>query len=302
MSKLALITGGSGFVGTHLIKHLKEIGWNVEAPTLPVENYTEVVQCIRNVVEKQGPIHAVIHLAALSSHHYTETHQTETYQINLGGTAHMVKAIVDFSPDAHFVFPSTAQVYRAPHPLEEPTMTEEWPVLPRSAYAQTKLFAEAVLREASRVYNLKSTVLRVFNHTHRTQSPEFFLPHIYSEILKVKSGERPPVIEVGDLSVKRDIGAVVDLVGAFRSVLEHVAKTDSFQIFNVCSGKARKLQDLASLLAQKLDVQVEFHTDTKRLRPNDATSIKGSFDLLHAKTGWKPSCETDAQLIDNFLA
>lgn len=302
MARTAVITGGSGFIGSHLAARLKAAGWSIEIPNLKIEDFVEVRSAFRAISQKFEKIDAIVHLAAVSSYQYTEAHPTESYHINIGGTAHVVQAIQESCPHAHLVFPSTAQVYRAPALNEEPVMNEAWPLLPRSIYAQTKLYSESILKDASKVYGLKCTVLRVFNHTHKSQSPEFFLPHIYHEILKAKTDPKSSLIEVGDLSVKRDLGAVSDLVSAFQAVLDNSEKLESFEIFNVCSGRARKLQDLAHLLAQKLDVAVSFHTDPKRLRPGDATSICGSHDRLKAKTGWQPKCVSDIELIENFLS
>jgi nucleoside-diphosphate-sugar epimerase len=298
VAKKVFLTGGSGFIGTHLRAHLEQHDWRVFAPSTHLKDHAQLEKDL-----KQDKWDAVIHLAAVSAYNFCEANPDETFHTNVAGTALLARLVSRICPSARIVFASTAQVFNAPVASVSQTefvLDESWKAAPSNVYPQSKLLAEKILAEYAARFGLKASVLRIFNHTHRSQSPDFFLPYIYSEL--TKSQDKDPVdIPVGNIDIKRDVGAVKDLVGAFLATLEASDKIGPFDIFNVCSGKARSLRKLAELLAQRLDVPATFRIDQSRVRPNEPASVLGSAKKLTERTGWVPSVVSDEQLIDSFL-
>lgn len=296
MAKRVFLTGGSGFIGTHLRAHLEKHDWHVFAPSTHLKDHEHLEKDL-----KQDKWDAVIHLAAASAYNFCEANPDETFHTNVAGTALLARLVSKNCPSARIIFASTAQVYNAPVASAAQTefvLDENWQAAPANVYPQSKLLAEKVLEEYSSRFGLRASVLRIFNHTHRSQSPDFFLPHIYKELSQAKG---PVEIPVGNIDVKRDVGAVKDLVGAFHATLEASNQIGPFDIFNVCSGKARSLRRLAELLAQRLGIPATFRIDPSRVRPNEPASILGSAKKLNTRTGWAPTVATDEELIDSFL-
>jgi GDP-4-dehydro-6-deoxy-D-mannose reductase len=157
-----------------------------------------------------------------------------------------------------------------------------------------------LLHDAARRTGQPVTVLRLFNHTHRSQPTRYFLPHIHAALRAAPPGERA-VVPVGNLHVERDMGALPDLMRAFLAVLEARRGDEGLAIYNVCSGVGHRLDNLAEALAARLGVDAEFHTDQDRVRANDPRRVVGSHQRLTEATGWTPSCTTLDALLDAFL-
>ena len=286
-----LITGAEGFVGSRL------------APVLAARG-DAVITCFVDVLDPAALAahlaasapETVIHLAAISHVPTCERDPARALRVNLDGTATLLEAMRRAAPGARLVFASTAQVYRAPAPAEPAVAIDEArEIAPQNVYARTKWDAELLIADACRRGELTATVLRLFNHTHKTQSPEFFLPHLYRSIVQ---GHRR--IPVGNLHVARDLGSVDDLVGAFAAVLAR-ADAPAHEVLNVCSGTAKHLATVAAELASRLSAEVEWVTDPARVRPGEPEVICGSHAALTRLTGWTPTCVDERTLIDAFL-
>lgn len=297
-----LITGGLGFIGSKLTTGLVAKGYLVSSPKfdlLSASSVNEVV-CSQNW-------DAVIHLAAMSHMMTCEKDPAAAYRVNLSGTALLLDAIQTHCPQSHFIFASSAQVYRAPRQGETNAIifAEDHPISPQNIYARTKYAGELLIRDASERWGLKTTILRLFNHTHRSQSSEFFLPHLYSAMLAFADRGEGSIL-VGNLDLYRDLGSLDDLVRAFISVLETAqtprGEQTKMDLFNVCSGSPKNLRLLAGALAKRLNLNVRFELDPTRIRPGELKSVMGSHLKLSQATGWQPNCVTEEDLLTAFLA
>ena len=290
-----LITGASGFIGQHLLKALrKNQELQLFAPS-PEELDLRHPQAPAKTLATQK-WDAVIHLAGMSHVVECENNRDQALAINVEGTKALLQLLLEQGHPCHFVLASTAQIYRAPageEITEGVVFDEERPLMPQNFYAQTKRMAEEAVFVASQK-GLRATVLRLFNHTHKTQAPSFFLPHIYSQLL---SGN--PKIPVGNLDLERDIGSVRDLIRAFELILK-VADWN-FEIFNVCTGYPKNLRRLVQLLRTRMQATAEFVDDPSRHRPGEALRLVGSHKKLSARTGWQPRVLNEEQLIEDFL-
>ncbi|HVY62714.1 MAG TPA: GDP-mannose 4,6-dehydratase, partial [Planctomycetota bacterium] len=132
-------------------------------------------------------------------------------------------------------------------------------------------------------------------------SPDFFLPAVYAELAKAPPGG-PAEVRVGNLDVRRDIGAIGDLVEAFAAILDRPPAPGEARTFNVCSGRTKLLRSLAESLAARLGVRATFVVDPARVRSGEAVSIRGSHARLTAATGWEPKRAGEAELVESFMA
>jgi GDP-4-dehydro-6-deoxy-D-mannose reductase len=286
-----LITGTLGFVGAPLLKVLKAQGLDARAAELDLlkpETITRELDAVKPAL--------VVHLAGLSHVPTCEKDPEMALRVNRDGTRLLAEAHAAAVGKARFLFASTAQVYAAAHGDEVTTQavfTEERKIAPQNAYAKTKWEAEEALRAVAAKTGLRVTLLRFFNHTHKTQTPDFFLPHIYQQLQAGKTE-----IPVGNLDVHRDFGALEDLLEALKIV---VSRDLPDEAYNICSGKAKHLRRLAEGLASRMGVQARFVTDPARVRKGEPLSLVGSHERLARATGWKPRSVTEDQLLDSFL-
>jgi|HubBroStandDraft_1064217.scaffolds.fasta_scaffold02206_8 GDP-4-dehydro-6-deoxy-D-mannose reductase len=295
-----LITGSGGFVGKRLAPFLRAGGREVIAGEFDILDFGAMVAAIR-----QAEPDAVIHLAGLSHMPTCEANPSEAFRVNLAGTASLLEALRTVAPQAWLLFASTAQVYGVPAvDLHRPVViSESCPIFPQNTYARTKWTAELLIEDACRRESLRATVFRLFNHTHKSQSPDFLLPYLYKTIVDAQSRHPGARVEVpvGNLHLSRDIGSVQDLVSAFAMTLDR-GPASTREVFNICSGVAQDLSALARGLATRLGVDLAFVVDGSRIRPGEPEIVIGSHDRLTQATGWQPRCTNESDLLDAFLA
>lgn len=291
--KRLLLTGGNGFVGSHLLPILEKNDYEVLDLHAGAVNLNDKSSITKALGATKWNI--VIHLAGISSVADCDRDPANARLVNVEYTKMLLEAVARTNPYAHFVFASTAQVYAPGEKLSETSA-----IAPINLYAQLKWEAEQAIQSFSEKSDLSATILRFFNHTHKTQPPNAFMPHIYKALMEVKGSAGPQKIPVGNLDLSRDIGSVRDLVQAILGVIQQ--QTWDFETFNVCSGHPKNLRTLAELLAAKLEVKPEFVVDPARVRANDPITIAGSHAKLTGATGWSPRVKTESQLIDDFLA
>ena len=298
-SQRILVTGASGFIGSRLVPFLRSQGHSVNGAHLDLLDFASIESAVRN-----EPLDCLIHLAAISHVPTCEKNPSLAYQTNLAGTAQLIEVLKRHQPQCHVLFASTAQVYAAPHGAEITqgvVFDENRAIAPQNHYANTKWLAELLVKDAAERYGLKTTVLRLFNHTHRAQSPDFFLPHLYSVLSSAGAGDHS-AISVGNLKLFRDIGSIGDLLEAFSHTIENLESFKPFEVFNVCSGKAKSLSILAEGLARLMNITPEFKIDPARVRPHEPINLCGSHRKLTEATGWRPTCHSEEELLRQFLA
>ena len=303
MSLKVLVTGAGGFIGSRLVPFLRSRGHAVTAGEFDLLDFAATGAVLAGESpEAPKSWDAVIHLAAISHVPTCEKDPALAFKTNLAGTAQLVEGMRRHCPSARLIFSSTAQVYAAPSREEAGgaiIMDEQRRIAPQNLYARTKWEAELLIADAAARGELSATVLRLFNHSHKSQSPDFFLPHLYQALLA-----QPATVPVGNLELSRDIGSIQDLLEAFGALLGRTdfAGLPRHELFNICSGQAKRLSTLAQGLAQRLGSQAQFVVDPSRLRAGEAEVLRGSHERLTQATGWRPRCLTEGELLDCFLA
>jgi GDP-4-dehydro-6-deoxy-D-mannose reductase len=299
----ALVTGGNGFVGRHLTAELRARG----IETLTAARVTEGADLdlpldlgdpdnVRGVVEL-AQADVVYHLAAQAFVPHATRAPLETYDTNVIGTARLIEAIRGLLPERQprLIYISSGEVYGSRPPGDLP-LRESLAPQPATPYAASKAAAEAIVLASVRTYGLRGLVTRAFNHIGPGQSDRFAVPAFAKRLAAIAAGgdARFPV---GNLTAQRDVLDVRDVVRAYADL--GTSGLDG-EIYNVCSGVPRKLEDVLRTLVTIARVGVEIREDPELMRPVDVPLVYGDNAKLKAATGWEPSLPFARSLRDVY--
>ncbi len=306
-----LLTGGAGFVGRHLISALqgefgtdidilvtsKSISMNTGAPThaLDVTDSIAVSETIRNY----APTH-VVHLAALAAVQNAQAQVDLAWRVHVFGSLNVAKAIMDHAPDCTLLYVSSGQVYGSTARTQD-HLDEDALLAPSNDYAVTKAAADLALG-AMAEQGLRCVRLRPFNHTGRGQTEDFVIPSFAMQIARIEAGLQLPVIKVGNLSAKRDFLDVRDVSRAYALTIARSMNLRCGAIYNIASGKPRRISDILRQLVSMSDVNIEIQQDFLRMRPLDTPSLTGNASRAKRDINWEPQFDFDETLDDVMAA
>lgn len=304
-----LVTGIEGFVGGHLARQLVNDGHEViglhfadVTSPLPAELSRGDVcdfDSTKALIERTLP-DAIIHLAGMSSVAASETHTLATYDVNALGTLKLLEAVRRLEIKPRILLISSADVYGRSN-VGRP-LTEDEPALPLSPYALSKLMTGEAGRFYHRAFGMDVVVLRPFSHTGPGQAPMFVFPKVAAGIARIEAGKAEPLIEMGNLEVRRDYSDVRDVVRAYSLALKHCRAGESY---NVTSGKPIIIREGVEKLRSLARVPVEIRSSEARFRAHDIPVLTGDPAKFKAETGWQPEIpftRTLADLLDYYRA
>ncbi len=300
-----LITGGGGFVGTHLIEALAAPGVEIEAWTRPGDRprtdfetppgtrwRTVDVLDRATVADALGTLRptAIFHCAGAA--HVGESWRATrfTLETNVIGTHHLLEAERWLGLGARVLVPGSAAVYA----VSAVPLTENSPLHPDSPYAVSKL-AQEQLSLAAAAEGQHVIVTRSFNHIGPRQAPTFAAASFARQIARAEAGLESPVLRVGNLDPRRDLTDVRDTVRAYIALID---KGRAGVVYNVCSGRTLRMRDLVDGLRQRALIDIEIETDPALLRPHDPPLVAGDPSLIREHTGWEASIPLERTLDD----
>jgi GDP-4-dehydro-6-deoxy-D-mannose reductase len=286
----ALVTGADGFVGRHLLGHLRANGDDA----VGVDRECDVTDAgsVRATLESVRP-DAVYHLAALTAVGASWSNPVEYTRVNVLGTKNVLDAASDVVPTASIVLVSSADVYGVVQPEDLP-LVETFRVAPANPYASSKVEAEHVGHDAVRERDQRVVIVRPFNHVGPGQSTNFVVPAIVDRLLQAVADGADEIV-VGDLSTRRDFSDVRDVVRAYRLLVD---KGVSGEVYNIASGVDVALFDIAQRLVAAIAPHVRLVTDASLIRPVEVPVSCGSYEKLRRATKWHPTITLDTSLHD----
>lgn len=308
----ALITGITGFVGSHLAEYLLAQGLQVDGTyrwrsrmdnIAHIKNKIGLIECdLRDpfstyaTIKRSEPDY-IFHLAAQSFVRASFDHPAGTIDSNIHGLLNVLEAVrkTELSPVIHVAGSSEEYGYVAP---DEVPITEKNPLRPLSPYAVSKVADDMLAYQYYKSYGLKTVVTRAFNHEGPRRGDVFVTSNFAKQIVEIEKGKRAPIIHVGNLNAQRDYTDVRDVVRAYYLAVQKCQYGESY---NICSGKPWVIKDMLDYLVSKSTAKnINVEIDQARMRPSDVEILHGDYSKFKAATGWNPEIPFEKTLDDTL--
>ena len=304
--KQIFITGGAGFIGSHLVELLLKKNYNVTA-LCHYNSHNELgwlkycaINKSRNLKIITGDINddifcdnilkfqdALINLAALISIPHSYTNPRIYFKTNVEGSMNLAKSSLK-NKLKKIVHISTSEVYGTA--IYVP-IDEKHELQPQSPYSASKISAETVMRSFYYSYGLPVVILRLFNTFGPRQSIRAVIPKIISQLLSDKKE-----IYLGNLKPTRDFSYVLDTCSAIELAGK---KTKVGQIYNYGSGEEINIKDLFNLISEIIGIKIKITTNKNLLRPKKSEVFRLLCDnrKFFLTTNFKPKFNLKKGLI-----
>ncbi len=308
-----LITGITGFAGSHLAEYLlsrndgevhgirrwrsrmdniSHLEGKVTLHTCDIRDATAMYELINRLRPDR-----IYHLAAQSFVPMSWIAPTETLTTNIIGQTNLLEAVRTCACPARIQIACSSEEYGLVRPEETP-IKESNPLRPLSPYGVSKVAQDLMGYQYHQSYGMFIVRTRGFNHTGPRRGDVFVTSNFARQIAEIEKGLRPPVIHVGNLEAIRDFTDVRDTVRAYYLVLE---QGEPGQAYNVATGKGYRIREMLDILLGLSHVKVSVEPDPQRMRPSDVELLIGDSTKLRQTTGWQPTIpfvQTMSDLLD----
>jgi GDP-mannose 4,6-dehydratase len=316
--KSVLITGITGFVGSHLSDYIIQKYPNIKIYGLtrwrsPKENIMHNLDhvtllhgdlldtsSLSTIIEKHK-FDIVFHLAAQSYVPYSFSAPQITLQTNIIGTCNLLEVIKQekarsgYNPIIHIC--SSSEVYGQVKENEVP-ITESVPLRPASPYAVSKVGEDMLGYQYWISWQLKTIRTRMFTHTGPRRGDVFVVSTFAKQIVEIEKGIRKPIIHVGNLDSIRTFIDVRDAVHAYWLL---VTKCPPGEVYNIGGVETLSIREMLNLMLSKTDMKnIKIEIDPSRLRPSDVTLQIPSTEKFNNITGWEPKIKFEQTIQDTL--
>lgn len=306
-----LITGITGFVGSHLADYILSEHKDVELYGIKrwrsrmenidhIKDKIHILECdLRDVYSVNSLMEAIhpdkiFHLAAQSFVPTSWNAPAESLTTNILGQLNLFEAVRRLKINPWIQLACSSEQYGLVREEELP-IKEINPLRPMSPYAISKIGQDYLGYQYFMSYGLNIVRTRGFNHTGPRRGEVFVCSDFAKQIVDIEQGKREPIIYVGNLEAKRDFTDVRDMVKAYWLSLE---KCNAGEVYNICSGKAYSIQEVLDMLLSMTDVKIKVRQDKSRLRPSDVPVLHCDSTKFREATGWKPTIKFEQTLKD----
>jgi len=307
----ALITGITGFAGSHLaefllaehpdvevfgtyrwrsrMENIEQVRSKVKLLETDLRDYTSMY----NALDRSRP-DFVFHLAAQSFVPSSWSAPNETLTTNVSGQTNLFEAIRALKLDPVVQIACSSEEYGLVLPNEVP-IKETNPLRPLSPYAVSKVAQDYLGYQYFQSYGLKAIRTRGFNHTGPRRGQVFVTSNFCSQVAAIELGMQEPVIRVGNLEAIRDFTDVRDMVRAYWLAVNHGKPGE---VYNIATGHGIHIRELLDRIIALASVKVAIEVDPDRLRPSDVEILIGDSSKFRADTGWEPRIPFEQTLGD----
>lgn len=307
----ALITGITGFAGSHLAEYLLNEHPDVEvfgtyrwrSRMDNVEHLRSRVKLLEADLRDYTSMHAaldksrpdvIFHLAAQSFVPSSWTAPNETLNTNVTGQTNLFEAIRALRIDPVVQIACSSEEYGLVLPHETP-IKETNPLRPLSPYAVSKVAQDYLGYQYFQSYGLKVVRTRGFNHTGPRRGQVFVTSNFCSQVAAIGLGLQEPVIRVGNIEAIRDFTDVRDMVRAYWLA---VTKAKPGEVYNIATGDGIRISEMLNRLIEISGLDVKIEVDPERLRPSDVEILIGDASKFKEDTGWEPRIPFEQTLND----
>lgn len=304
-----LITGITGFVGSHLAEYALLKGaevygsarWRSKSENIDhIRGKINLIECdlkdssSTSALIGQTRPDLIFHLAAQSFVGASWHAPAETLHTNIIGQVNLLEAVRLAAISPLILVAGSSEEYGMVYPDEMP-VKETNPLRPLSPYGVSKVAQDFLGYQYFHSYGLKIVRTRAFNHTGPRRGEVFVTSNFARQIAEIEKARKEPIIHVGNLEAKRDFTDVRDTVKAYWLALE---KGEPGEVYNIASGVAVKIKDVLNRLLKLAKVSVEVRQDPARMRPSDVMILQGDSTRFRERTGWQPIIPFDQTLKD----
>ncbi len=290
-----IVTGGAGFIGSHLVDFL--LADNHEVCVMDNFSYGKLAYLDtnnKNLTISKGDItdkeftettitqfapELIFHLAALHHIPTCENKPDIALNINIVGTQNILNSASKLESIQRIVFASSGAVYDI---VDDPLLENETPTIPYDVYSVSKLSGEYLLRLWSGKFKKEAVVARIFNTIGGRETNAHLVPEIIEQLLEGKS-----TIELGNLEPKRSyIDARDTSMGLYQ--LSKINADSNFQVFNLGREDEFNVKEIVDMIADAHESPVEIIQSPARMRKVDRKKQLASMKKTSAITGWMP--------------
>lgn len=313
-----LITGITGFVGSHLADYILANFPGVQILGLarwrsPKDNIRHILDkitlefgdlldpfSVKTLLAKQKP-DVIFHLAAQSYVPYSFVSPVATLSTNVIGTCNLLEAVKElkftsgYDPIIHIC--SSSEVYGQVREDEVP-ITEDVPLRPASPYAVSKVAEDRLAFQYWLSWKLKTITTRMFTHTGPRRGDVFALSNFAKQVAAIEARLAPAVVKVGNLESVRTFSDVRDVVRAYWLLVEKCPPGEVYNIGGNETMSIREALDRLLKLSNVKDITVE--VDPSRLRPSDVTLQIPCVDKFVQATSWQPEIKFEQTVKDTL--
>jgi GDP-4-dehydro-6-deoxy-D-mannose reductase len=294
-----LVTGGTGFVGSHLVEALvakgftniavtsfsaRDEAWRVkgqEIEVFPVDLTDQAATF--GLLEKYKPQY-LYHLAAYAEVGESFEQASTVLHTNLTIQLNMLEAIRRFIPQSRILIIGSGMEYDVMTlPEMRQPIKESHPLGPVSPYGVSKVVQDLLSLSYSYAYDLDVIRARPFNHIGERQTPAFAVANFAKQIVAIERGQQQE-LKVGNLDAVRDFTDVKDVCQAYILLMTKGLKQE---VYNIGSGKGLKMSDVLDQMCRLATIQVPVVTDPDKLRPLDVPIVIADNEKITA-LGWRP--------------
>jgi GDP-4-dehydro-6-deoxy-D-mannose reductase len=305
-----LVTGVTGFAGSHLADYMLERG---DAEIFAIQRWRSRTENIEHIMDKITVLECdlrdatstfetiarvrpqwIFHLAAQSFVPTSWIAPTESLTTNVLAQLNIFEAVRRLELDCRIQLACSSEEYGMVYENEVP-IRETNPLRPLSPYAVSKVAQDMLGYQYWMSWKMQCVRTRGFNHEGPRRGSVFVGSGFARQIADIEKGRKPPVMMVGNLESVRDFTDVRDMVRAYWLALE---KCESGEVYNICTGRGYKIADVLEMLLGMAKIKVEVKQDPARLRPSDVPILIGDASRFVQATGWKPTIPFEQTLRD----